>query len=228
MKKYCLTLCAMAFTLSALPAAHASGGPYAVDDAGITEPGGVKLESWASRANSGDQAYVIVPGFTPRSLPLAEFEIGLERRRTGGDWETGFAPAVKLAARDLDADGFGLALVAGTTHAGTLRRTETAFAVIPLTIAASERLHLHLNAGVERDFDVGETAGLWGLAAQGFVNNRLEVIGEVFGAQNERAGWQAGLRPYLRDGGLALEIVYGRNLEGERGDWLTVGLSTGF
>jgi hypothetical protein len=228
MKKSCLTLAAMAFTLAAIPAAHASGGPYVVDDAGITDPGEFKLESWASRANGGDQTYVIAPGFTPASLPFAEFEIGLERRRTGGDWETGFAPAVKFAARDVDADGFGLALVAGTTHAGTLRRTETAFAVIPLTIAATDRLHLHVNAGVERDFDAGETAGLWGLAAQGFVNDRLEVIGEVFGAQNARTGWQAGLRPIVLNGSLALDFAYGRNLDGERGDWLTFGISTGF
>lgn len=225
-KVFAISTVALAF--AAMPSAHASGGPYVVDDAGITEPGAFKLETWVSHANNGDRAYVIAPGFTLEALPMVEFELGIERRRSDGGWETAFAPAAKIAARDVEADGFGLALVVGTVHSGGFNSTDAAYAVVPLTLPVSEALHLHVNAGVERDFDAGETAGLWGFAAQGFVNDRLEVIGEVFGSENGRPGWQAGVRPLVLDGALALEFAYGRNLEGERGDWLTFGISTAF
>ncbi|MFN3313925.1 MAG: hypothetical protein ACK46Q_10705 [Hyphomonas sp.] len=228
MLKYLAAFCGVALAVSVMPAAHASGGPYVVDDAGITDPGMFKLESWASHANNGSRAYVIAPGFTPASLPFVEFELGIERRRAGGDWETTFAPAAKIAVREVGADRFGLALVMGTAHSGNFRTTETAYASIPLTVPVNDALHLHFNAGLERDLGNSETAGMFGVAAQSFVSDRLEIIGEVFGGQTGRVGWQAGLRPIVLDGSLALDFAYGRNLEGERGDWLTFGISTGF
>lgn len=228
MKKFLFAFSALALSLSAVPASFANGGPYAVDDAGIATPGKFKLESWSSFASNGDRVYLASPGFTLEALPFVEFELTVERRRSDGEWAATFAPAAKIALRDMDQHGYGLALSIGSGHAGVIRNADTVYAVVPLSLPVNERLNLHFNAGVERDLTENETVGVWGMAAQVMAHDRLELIGEVFGSEGNRPGWQAGFRPYVLDGNIALEIVYGRNLDGERADWLTVGLSFEF
>jgi hypothetical protein len=85
-----ILILAGALTLApfALPAAHASGGPYAVDDAGIATPGMRKLESWVSFGDNGDFISVVSPGITFEALSRIEFELTIERDRRDGDWGT--------------------------------------------------------------------------------------------------------------------------------------------
>lgn len=56
----------------------------------------------------------------------------------------------------------------------------------------------------------------------------METIAEIFGGERGRPGFQAGLRPFVRDGAVAIEFVYGHNLEGEGGHWLTMGTAFSF
>ncbi|GGB65939.1 hypothetical protein GCM10007417_02080 [Glycocaulis alkaliphilus] len=229
MRSFLFTLIAAASGISMSSAALANGGPYAVDDAGVATPGKFKLESWTSWASNGDQVlYLVSPGYVFEALPFVEFELTLERRRTDGEWATTFAPAAKIAFRDIEEHGVGLALSVGSGHAGVIRNADTIYAVVPLSLPVNERLNLHFNAGVERDLTENETAGVWGMAAQVMAHDRLELIGEVFGSEGNRPGWQAGIRPFLFDGNVALDIVYGRNLDGERANWLTVGFAVEF
>ncbi|MCH8489547.1 MAG: hypothetical protein LAT81_06395 [Oceanicaulis sp.] len=208
--------------------ALANGGPYAVDDAGIATPGMFKLETWSSFASNGDRVYLASPGFTLEALPFIEFELTVESRRSDHDWATTIAPAAKIALRDIDEHGYGLALSIGSGHAGVIRNADTVYAVVPLSVPVNDHLNLHFNAGVERDLTENDTVGVWGMAAQVMAHDRLELIGEVYGSEGNRPGWQAGVRPYVFDGNVALEIAYGRNLDGERADWLTLGLSLEF
>jgi hypothetical protein len=180
-----ILILAGALTLApfALPAAHASGGPYAVDDAGIATPGMRKLESWVSFGDNGDFISVVSPGITFEALSRIEFELTIERDRRDGDWGTAVAPAVKIALLDADEDGVGAALSMGSGHAGIQRRADTLYAVVPVTVPVTERFNVHLNGGVERDQEAGETGLVWGLGVQ-HAFARLELIGEVF----ERSG----------------------------------------
>ncbi len=227
MKTILILAGATALAAIALPAAHASGGPYAVDDAGITTPGMRKLESWVSFGDNGDFISVISPGITFEALPRIEFELTLERDRRDGDWGTTVAPAVKIALLDADEEGVGVALSMGSGHAGIQRRADTLYAVVPVTVPVTERFNLHLNGGVERDQDARETELVWGLGGQ-YAFDRLELIGEVFGSETGSPGFQAGVRPALFDTDVALELAYGNNLDGDRAHWLTVGVSFEF
>ncbi len=228
MKKNLILIGALALAHLALPvAAHASGGPYAVDDSGIATPGRAKLESWVSFGDNGDFVSVISPGVTFAALPRVEFELTFERNRQNRDWSTTLAPAMKIALFDPDRHGAGVALSIGSGHAGVLRRADTLYAVVPVTVPVAERFNIHLNGGVERDRDAGETGMVWGLAGQ-YAFDRLELIAEMFGGESGRPGFQAGIRPFLSGGDVALELVYGNNLDGERAHWLTIGLSLEF
>jgi hypothetical protein len=149
------------------------------------------------------------------------------RDRREGDWGTAVAPAVKIALLDADEDGVGAALSMGSGHAGIQRRADTLYAVVPVTVPVTERFNVHLNGGVERDQAAGVTELVWGLGVQ-HAFDRLELIGEVFGGETGRPGFQAGVRPFLFDTDVALELAYGNNLDGDRAHWLTVGLSFEF
>jgi hypothetical protein len=227
MKTILILAGAMTLAPFTLPAAHASGGPYAVDDAGIATPGMRKLESWISFADNGDFISVVSPGITFEALPRIEFELTFERDSRDGDWGTTVAPAVKIALLDADEEGVGVALSMGSGHAGIQRRADTLYAVVPVTVPVTERFNLHLNGGVERDQDEGVTELVWGLAGQ-YAFDRLELIGEVFGGETGSPGFQTGVRPFLFDTDVALEFAYGNNLDGDRAHWLTVGLSFEF
>ncbi|MCC5994772.1 MAG: hypothetical protein JJU18_00185 [Oceanicaulis sp.] len=226
-----LTTLAGALTLglsSVLTApALASGGPYAVDDAGIATPGKFKLETWMSVADTDDLIFIASPGYVFEALPWIEFELTYERARRGGDWEDTLAPAVKIALRDVDEHGYGVALSLGSGHAGIVRRADTMYAVVPVTIPAGERLLVNVNAGVERDQETRQTEAVWGVGGQ-LLFDRGELIAETFGREGGTPGFQAGVRPYLFGGDIALEFAYGRNLDGDRANWLTVGLSFEF
>ncbi len=226
MKKI-LNLAGLAGAFALTAPAFASGGPYAVDDAGIATPGKFKLETWLSLADNDDLIFVASPGYVFEALPWIEFELTFERASRGDDWETTVAPAVKIALRDVDEHGFGAALSLGSGHAGVVRRADTVYAVVPVTVPVGERALVNLNAGVERDQATRQTEAVWGVGGQ-LLFDRGELIAETFGGETGTPGFQAGVRPYLFGGAAALEFAYGRNLDGERANWLTIGLSFEF
>lgn len=218
---------ALALTPSVTAPALASGGPYAVDDAGIATPGRFKLETWLSLADNDGVISIVSPGFVLEALPWIEFELTYERARRGGGWEDTLAPAVKIALRDVDEHGYGAALSLGSGHAGIVRRADTVYAVVPVTIPVGERALVNVNAGVERDQETRQTEAVWGVGGQ-LLFDRGELIAETFGREGGSPGFQAGVRPYLFGGAAALELAYGRNLDGGRANWLTAGLSFEF
>ena len=218
---------ALALSPALTAPAFASGGPYAVDDAGIATPGKFKLESWVSLADDDDLIFITSPGFVLEALPWIEFELTYERARRGGDWEDTLAPAVKIALRDVDDHGYGVAVSMGSGHAGIVRRADTVYAVVPVTIPVGERALVNVNAGVERDQSTRQTEAVWGMGGQ-LLFDRGELIAEAFGGEGGAPSFQAGVRPYLFGGAAALELAYGRNLDGGRANWFTVGLSFEF
>lgn len=225
-KTFTLSGLAGAFALALTSPAFASGGPYAVDDAGIATPGKFKFETWLSLAGNDDLIFVASPGYVFEALPWIEFELTFENARRGDEWETTLAPAVKIALRDMDEDGVGVALSLGSGHAGIVRRADTVYAVVPVTVPVGERALVNLNAGIERDQATSQTEAVWGVGGQ-LLFDRGELIAEAFGREGGTPGFQAGVRPYAF-GGAALELAYGRNLDGNSANWLTIGLSFEF
>ncbi|TVQ50530.1 MAG: hypothetical protein EA371_00275 [Gammaproteobacteria bacterium] len=75
--------------------AWSAGGHYPVDDAGITAPGDIQIESWITRVNSDNVEFGFLPAATVRDR--LELTAGVYRIETGAGDFMRFEPAAKLA-----------------------------------------------------------------------------------------------------------------------------------
>jgi hypothetical protein len=241
--------CLLAATVAA-GGAHAQGGPFRVDDTGITDPGGFKLEGWSafSTQRSRERSVVLGAGTTLTALPFIEFTLAMARdgeARNDEDsenrrlWSTAVLPSLKAEILPLDTHGIGLALSAGFSYRtafhrptpdpdapARLRRLDAPFATAIVSVAPIESVTLNLNLGVEHDRMETRTAPTWGVGAAWQASERIALVGETFGSDRGRTGLQGGLRYSALEGRLDLDLVLGRNLTDERATWLTLGFAT--
>jgi hypothetical protein len=206
-----------------------ASGPYIVDDAAITPPGTGQIEAWLSL--SRDNSIVnFVPATTLRPLPSVEWSLTLNGSRVFNSAATTVAMQGKWQLRDPDHGQFGLALAGNVALDAGTGRAGTAHLYSALTVPAGERIRLHGNLGWSRSFGDDRRSTLnWGARAEAaVVPDRLAVHAEAFGASRGGAGYQVGLRPTNRKGNVDLELLFGRNLAGERHKWLTMGTAIRF
>ena len=107
---------------------------------------------------------------------------------------------------------------------------------IPATFQALENFKLNLNAGwlYNRPNDLHWAT--WGASFDWSVNDRISLIGEVFG----QVGHEIEDPPHLNDPraqfafrfkpneNVDFDVIYGRNIIGENAHWITVGLNVRF
>jgi hypothetical protein len=203
--------------------AWAAAGPYVVDDSAIVEPGECKFEAWVSRSDTSDHLGVASPACTFAALPL--FEIGLTalRGRAGGVYETLVGPKLKTELVPPERFGVGIGAMVSATYSLSQDRADGVVAFIPLTVEPIESLRISLNLGWGWDCPSHRHAATSGLGAEWQVHPRLAIIGETYGQDSGRWAKQVGLRPTLVENVLDLDVVYGRNIDGTRSNWATVG-----
>jgi hypothetical protein len=231
--------------------ALAQGGPFRVDDSGITEPGRYKIEAFAgfSTQASRERQFTITPGTTLSLLPFVEFSLGISRSGDAREpddsgkrlfWTTTLEPQAKIELLPLDRHGIGLALKGGLAWRASaqrpaaaeddpsFRRTESVFGLGIVSVQPFEPLQLNLNLGAERDRIAGRTAPLWGIGANYAVLEQTRLIAEASGQDRGRAALQAGIRQTVLDGQVDLDLVVGRNLSDEKATWLILGTAVRF
>lgn len=215
---------------AALPA-HASGGPFAVEDVEVDEPGACKVESWASFASNRDFNGVVAPACVVNLGRPVELAAAFSRSRSGGEWGSSFGFKGKTNLIPVAPGRFGLGLVAGGSVNLTSREFDNVFVTIPLTFQATEQLKFNLNGGWQWDPTTGRHAATWGLGAVLNLAKPVNLIGEVFGVagqgENRDPRAQVGLR-FTPQEHYDIDLVYGRNITGENAHWITVGLNVRF
>jgi hypothetical protein len=206
---------ACAFAAAASTEADAAGGAYQVDTAEVSEPGSCKVESWVSSANNRDLIASVAP---------------FSRTRADDEWGTGANPKIKTNIVPTSIGSWGFALTAIASY-DLLTKENTALSVtVPATLRVSNVVRINLNVGWQRDriaehdyftygaaFDWRTPDNVWTLTA--------EVFGLVGAADDTRGPveprFQVGLRWRPVDL-FNIDVIYGRNLAGERADWITV------
>jgi hypothetical protein len=207
----------------------AAGGPYVVDDSEIMPPGDCQIEAWGSRGHTHDLSAVASPACSVEAPLDVELGLAWNRTRTDGVYASTISPNAKASLLRIDRHGIGLGLAGAFGYSTTEDRLLTAALLVPLTVQALEPLRLNFNVGWLRE-RADETLDFLTLGA-GFewsVFERLALIGEVFGRDRGRGGAPIGLRPTVIKDVLDLDIVYGRNLDQMRSDWLTLGMVVNF
>jgi hypothetical protein len=212
---------------AAMPAAHAAGGHYRVDDADVVEFGRCQVETWYSRA-SGDNWETVV---APACHFVRDLEVTLEWNTVRDEGERG-GSLVLEAKRLLPERARGRLLssvVAGTSYETRNGEFKNVYLYVPASLDAADALTLHANLGWRWEEADGHLT-IWGAAAEWRALPHLHLIGEVFGDGRGRSGQQVGLRPVLIDDRLHLDIaVAWDRLAGPEGStWFTFAVNLVF
>jgi hypothetical protein len=208
-------------------AAQAAGGAFAVDDAGVDDPGACKVEAFASLARNDDFMGVVAPACVISLGRPLDIGVQFDRSRSDGEWGTGLALKAKTAIVPFTDDAFfGVAISGGVGFDLTARETAEWFVTVPVSIRLSKIFQVNLNIGGVRDKFEHRSFVTWGAGFELMLGERFTLLGEVFGQSSERPGAQLGLRftPHEK---VDFDIIYGRNLN-ERSDWITAGVNLRF
>ena len=202
-------------------------GAFAVEDAGVDEPGKCKVESWTAFANNRDFIGVVAPACVFNLGRPVEIAIPVARVRSEETWNTDLVVEAKTPIIPFDDDSkFGVALVGGVGFNLTHGDTAAAFVNVPFSYRASESLRLDLNLGVLRNIVDDRTLLTWGAGASLAVTQQVSLIAGTFGF-GRKVGGQVGVR-YTPHEKIDFDLSYARNLEGDRADWVTLGVNLRF
>ncbi|MBX9824489.1 MAG: hypothetical protein K2Y27_05780 [Xanthobacteraceae bacterium] len=224
-----VALCAGA-ALAASDRAHAAGAAYQVDTAEVSEPGSCKVESWVSSANNRDLIASVAPACVFNLGRPVELSSQVTRFRIDDEWGTGAAPKVKMNIVPTSIGSWGVAFTAIAFYDLIARENVGTAVNVPATLRVSNVLRFNLNAGYLRDriaqhdyftygagFDLRTPDNVWTLTG--------EVFGQAGAADDTRGPieprFQLGLRWRPVDL-FNIDLIYGRNLAGERADWITL------
>jgi hypothetical protein len=220
--------CALLASAASWNGASAAGGAFAVDNAGVDDAGSCKVESWASFARNDDRIFAVAPACAVSLGQPVEFGVQVARAHSGGEWGTGLTLKAKTSIIPFpDEAAFGVAIAGGVGYDLTAGRSAEYFVALPISIRLAAPFILNLDVGAVWDRASGENFFTWGAGVQISLSEKFMLIGEVFGQERERPGMQAGLRFTPHDK-IDFDLIYGRNLTGERSDWLTLGMNVRF
>lgn len=217
--------------------AEAAGGAFAVDDAAVELAGVCKVETIAALGlgSNGDAFLVSTPACAVAlASHRAELAAGISRRKTSGDYAT---PAVlkfktPLPGLDFSTDGkSGVAFSAGylTEFDGAGRNGY--FVTVPLSYRLDETFLFNANVGRTEYDNRIESFTSWGASVEidlkRIGHERLTLVAEAFGPRRGETAYQLGAR-YSPSATFDVDVLFGRNLGGERRNWLTLGLTQRF
>ncbi len=208
--------------------AFAAGGHYPVDDADITAPGDVQIETWFTRLDGNQREFGFLPAWTPAGTTL-ELTAGFYRLKVDGDSFNRLEPATKWQISPLEA---GRLAIAASVALGFDEGDFSDWLVnLPVSYEMTNApVVLHGNLGWIRLREDGNRDRVFlGAGFEWEASSAFAIIGQIYreGADEEPKA-QLGLR-FGFDGALEhLDLAVGRSLRGDK-DWsVTVGLTLSF
>src|SRR3954466_7834733 len=232
----CTAIAATAAILAWLPAgaARAANGAYAVDAADIGEPGSCKIESWLSAASNTDFSAVANPSCVVNPFQPVELSMLTNRARSDGEWSTTLQPKAKTNIVPTGIGKLGFSIYPGGSFDALTGENRSAFAVIPATYRLSETMRVNLNGGWLWDRSVDRHYLTYGIGWDWKFTNVLQLTIEAFGQAGQadtpsvtRPRFQAGVR-YRPNEIFSVDLIYGRNIQGENANWITLGTTIRF
>jgi len=209
--------------------AQAAGAAYQVDTAEVSEVGSCKVESWLSSADNRDRIAAVSPACVVSLFRPVEISAQFSRSRADSAWDTGVIPKLKTNIVPTAIGSWGFAISATASY-DLITKENTALAVtVPATLRLSNVVRINLNAGWQIDRTVNRNYFTYGAGFDWRTpDNVWTLTGEVFGQAGvaEQPGvveprFQLGLR-YRPVDQFNIDLIYGRNLAGERANWITV------
>ena len=203
--------------------AFAAGGSYVVEDGAINASGECNVDGGYTRST---QHATLSAACTSRTMPSLQWGAAIE----DDPEHTQLSPQLKGSLWVWQDAGVEIAWAAAA-HIAVDRRHpfDGADLGLPLTWQPFEALRLNLNTGWTHAYDDGEQnhRWTWGTGVEYDLARSLTLIAERYGQQGGEQAWQAGPRLHVGER-IDVDLVVGRNLTGERDQWLTTGATLRF
>ncbi len=225
--------CVLLAGLVLLPVAPAYAG-FIVDDFEIDAVGTCNVESWISFASNKDFMAVTSPACVVRLGVPIEVGSKIQRTRAAGEWASnaGFSGKVTLLPLT-NGIGIGLSgevdwdLLSGASTGGNIN--------VPVTFDLGQNLRMNVNGGWLYDTPTKSSYATWGASVEWSMTPQVALVAEIFGQAGPRADSPSITEPRFQSGirvtpisNLDVSLIYGRNLNGEDANWLTLGFNIGF
>lgn len=212
--------------------AHAAGTAYAVDTAEVGDRGDCKVEAWTSWARNRDGLATVSPSCIISAIPKAELVVQTARGRADDTWYSSVSPFIKFNIVPTSIGSFGFGLVGGTVYDAVKGDTSSLFAYVPATLRLSTKMRININGGWAHDRVNDRHFATYGIGWDWLFMPKFSMTLEAFGQHNgEQLGWET--RPRFQGGvryrpvdAFSLDLIYGRNINGEGSRWFT--LSTAY
>jgi hypothetical protein len=163
-------------------------------------------------------------------------ELGAEyqRSRESGEWKTQGSVSGKVTLVRMT-KGIGIGL-SGEANWNAITGASNGFNFnVPVSFDIGKNLRLNVNGGYLYDATTQGNYGTWGTGLEWSITPKLALIGEVFGQLGSRGETTTTQQPRLQAGfryspsdRVDFTLIYGRNLNGENANWITVGTTLNF
>ncbi len=216
--------------IALLPASTTYGAFY-VDDYEVDEVGSCSVESWISFASNKDFMAATSPSCVVKiGVPI---EVGTEyqRSRENGEWKTSGGVSGKVTVLPMT-NGVGVGL-SGQTNWNLLSGASTGGNInVPVSFDLGHHLRLNVNGGYLYDAPNKFNYATWGTSLEWTVRPQVALVAEIFGQAGPRGDtisttqtrFQTGVR-FSPLSNLDVTVIYGRNINGENANWLTLGFT---
>ena len=193
-----------------------------MDDAGITEPKTLQIESWYG-ASGGHQYAVVNPSYQP--VPNLELSLQMTHDRQAGDRTDSVAPQAKYQwHRDDRTGGFDSVIEGGLTYDLDPARVPAIFLSVPVTWHVSPAFDAHVNVGAQYEVNGHRLDPILGVAGDYSLNAQWALRAETFRDMGSRIGFQVGPHVTLAPG-IELDALYGWHVVPEDDRLFTVGVT---
>ena len=203
------------------------GGAYYIDDAEIEKVGNCEIEHWTSFAANGDRVLVSNPACVADLGRPVELGVTVLRTKSAGDWDTTVAATAKTVFKETGGHGWGYGLSGALTYDTTTNLVNGVIINVPVSYDFSKALRVNFNVGWQYDPSQGQNFLTGGAGFAWQFKQPFSLLGEVFaivGPEQSNPRMQLGLR-YNPAKSVDLDLIYGRNITGERSNWITIGLN---
>ena len=215
----------LAIALAATATVAYAGRPLDTEDATIIDEGWCQLESWVFRSRATTR-YWLVPACNP--FGNLELQLGFAREQPeDAPRHDDYVLQAKTLLKPLEENGWGIGLVGSAARfGGGDERTSAYSAVLAVTRSLAEgRVRLSGNAGAVYTQRTRGLSGLWAVAGEFDVTERVTLVGEVLGVAGEGRLAQVGARLWIVPDRVQIDGSVGRSdFSGRTESFFTLGI----
>ncbi|WP_231502070.1 hypothetical protein [Herbaspirillum sp. RV1423] len=209
-----------------------AAGAMNVDDAQVLGAGKCQLETWGKFNRGGTERWL-----NPSCNPTGNLEVSWGnawQRDAAGMYLANSQLQGKTVFREMSPNSYGIGMLAGVVRQtdsgdgndGGRQRSWNYYSKLLTSFSfKDDAVLLHTNLGFNHLGKEQTTRLSWGVGNETQLMDRLSFIGEVFGENKGKPGYQAGVRATLVPERVELDLTYGNTFGREtQGRYVVLGL----